>query len=519
MNARPLFKWLFAAACVVAVVSPLVVSAGSVFPVGGGMSQGLGNTLYCALVGGTGTPGCAIAGTATTGSEAQIGVAAATTQGAGALTGLTVDMSTNLTGANAQDLKGINISTLGGTRTGSGTENITGVDISSGAGLTQTTAAGTQNWRGTKVAIPATTQTTGTIFAIGHDITTGAVAASGNVVGIQYTPTANATGSTYGYIAQGIGANAGTSFGFYTGTGYDTGIYNGSSLDQLGTIANSGSGSCLGGLTTGDVCINDTLSINGNITTQVGVNFVHNQGIIVNNGDISNGCTGAAGAICVGDSFVMYGSGATAQFRNATAGSTTVVSAHGVDSNGAAAIYAYDQSTARAFMVTGGSGYSDADLALRATFGGISVPVGIVRTDAVNDNVTIVDVRDNTSATGVQHFVVKGGGLVSLGTTVQTVASVDAGALDPTSSSISVTGDGCVGKCYYTMGETNATAGDIITVCASSNTVGTAHFPDVANVFAGPNFVATTGLGADDCFTAKYDSTNSMWKVTATSDN
>ena len=150
---------------------------------------------------------------------------------AGNLTGLTLDLATNVTGFNGATSTNIRLITLGGTFSGSGSELISGVDVSSGSGLTQSTAAGTVRWRGLIATVPPITQTTGTasaeglrvVFPPSVAITTGGTSTALNII----APTASgpAAGTLIGVaIGTLTSPGAGTENAITIGDGWDSAI-------------------------------------------------------------------------------------------------------------------------------------------------------------------------------------------------------------------------------------------------------------------------------------------------------
>ncbi len=170
-----------------------------------------------------------LAARTTSGTLLNTAFGGATTQ-TGGLTGLNLDMSTNLTGANNQFIKGAVVTTLGGTRSGGGTEGLTAYSALSGAAITQNTAAGAITWNGYLATIPAITQTTGSVQANGVNIAfpdTGAITTGGQETGINITaPTTGPAAGTM--IGLNIGTittpGAGTEQGIVIGNGWDTAI-------------------------------------------------------------------------------------------------------------------------------------------------------------------------------------------------------------------------------------------------------------------------------------------------------
>ncbi|MBI3486111.1 MerR family DNA-binding transcriptional regulator [Candidatus Daviesbacteria bacterium] len=178
---------------------------------------------------GIGSPGAGteIAINASAGWDTILNVAGAFTQAASSTdTGVSLDFSsmtaavgsaTNLTGTTfltpaitetgnfAHTYLGYDIPTTGNIiNQGTSTFAFTGYDLSGSGTVTQNTAAGTINWRGVNINLPAITQTTGTITADGVRVlipATGSITTGGTMNGINVvapTTNSNAAGTLNG---------------------------------------------------------------------------------------------------------------------------------------------------------------------------------------------------------------------------------------------------------------------------------------------------------------------------------
>ena len=110
---------------------------------------------------------------------------------AGALTGIKLDLSTNLT-ATGYNVTGQSIALPAVTNTGANTYAYKGLVITGGA-LIQNTGAGTNTWTGLDITMPNITQTTGTVTSTGLKITGGTVTS-----GTSYALTTDANAGNVG---------------------------------------------------------------------------------------------------------------------------------------------------------------------------------------------------------------------------------------------------------------------------------------------------------------------------------
>ncbi len=132
-----------------------------------------------------------------------------------------------------------------------------------------------------------------------------------------------------------------------------------------------------------------------------------------------------------------------------------------------------------------------------------------------------MQIGDNLNGTPAYNLVVYGEGAIAFAA-AQAVTVADDGAgtaaafnLDPQSHQLNGTcsdANGCAG----TMQETSAVAGEWFCF-VNTGGANVFKFANVANVFAGPTLVVTTGLGLNDSFCAEYR--NSMWVTTSAIDN
>lgn len=241
---------------------------------------------------------------------------------AGSLIGMNLDLHTNLTAANGADLSGVVVTTLGGTRAGSGTESYTGFSATSGGALTQNTLTGTIAWRGFSAVIPAITQTTGTVSADGVLVTfpaSSAITTGGTSTGLRLVPPSTSgpsagtlTGLSIGNL---VSAGAGTENAISIGTGWDSQINaTGFTVSGTGTTTITPSTDLDALTVTGtNVTTNNLLVLNaanvsgaiidvgyGSATTQTG-------NLIGMNLDLSTNFTGANNANIIGASITTAG--------------------------------------------------------------------------------------------------------------------------------------------------------------------------------------------------------------------
>jgi len=200
-----------------------------------------------------------IRGTSGTGVKFEYG--AAVTQSSSSFTGLSLDL-TNLTGANGLDMTNMSLVTKGQTRSGSGTEYLRGLSISSSASITQDTTTGKVYWYGVDVTSPTLsvsggagsvtkssaykatlntiTTSSGAGVVLGSEVVVpdSAIVTNGTMAGFYLAGT-----GTFGVIT--TGPAAGNLYGLYLpnistpGAGTETGVSIGSGWDNAisGTTA------------------------------------------------------------------------------------------------------------------------------------------------------------------------------------------------------------------------------------------------------------------------------------------
>lgn len=99
------------------------------------------------------------------------------------LTGVSINLNTNLTYLNDTDVIGFTTQTAAFTASGAVTTNITGYQLPTAGAIDNSNAGGTLAWRGLDIQMPNITQTAGTVTATGIRIITGTVT-SGTAVGL-----------------------------------------------------------------------------------------------------------------------------------------------------------------------------------------------------------------------------------------------------------------------------------------------------------------------------------------------
>jgi len=216
--------------------------------------------------------------TNTSGTIVNLAYGAAATQGAGALTGLSLNLNTNVTvPAAGQDVTGI-VLQLPTASTTSNAAVYSGLNLSTAGAITNGTA-GSFAWRGANIVLPVITQSAaGSVTASGVRVlvpASGAIVTAGTMNAIDViapTTTGPAAGTLVGVnIGALTSAGAATEYAIQIGAGWDRGI----------TL---GANSIVG--TTGIIdYTNFDVDANGNITVQAG------QGIDAN----------AAGILAVGN--------------------------------------------------------------------------------------------------------------------------------------------------------------------------------------------------------------------------
>ena len=178
----------------------------------------------------------------TSGTIVNLRFPSSSTQGAAALTGISLDLNTNVTTpVAAQDVTVINAKTPTISITSS-TGNYAAFNVGTAGAVTTNT--GTANWRGLNVVLPVLTQTAGTAVADGVRVlvpASGAVVTGGTMSGINIiapTTSGPAAGTLNGIFIQNLtSAGAGTENGIKIGTGWDKQVSgNGWSVDGSGNV-------------------------------------------------------------------------------------------------------------------------------------------------------------------------------------------------------------------------------------------------------------------------------------------
>ncbi len=155
-----------------------------------------------------------------------------TTQGADLdITGLVLNLNTNLTANADADVTGINVQTPVLTSTEAVTTNYSVYNNSASGALTQNTAAGTINWRGLNLTMPNITATTGTITSDGVRVANGTITTGGTQSLFHAITTGVGAGTLYGLNIDGITASGGTEQAIAIGAGWDTDINATTSLE------------------------------------------------------------------------------------------------------------------------------------------------------------------------------------------------------------------------------------------------------------------------------------------------
>jgi hypothetical protein len=198
---------------------------------------------------------------------------------AGTLTGLSLDLSTNVT-ATGQSVTGQTIALPAVTNTAAATYNYLGLSLTSGnyavnttnavttnikgityttgtlasaaatvqtetgyevigGALTQNTSAGTIIFNGLSVTNPNITQTTGIVTANGTTVTTGSITTGGTQNGVNIAASGVGAGTLNGLSISAITAGAGTETAIKIGSGWDT-ILDSATLDISGAGAITG---------------------------------------------------------------------------------------------------------------------------------------------------------------------------------------------------------------------------------------------------------------------------------------
>jgi hypothetical protein len=157
---------------------------------------------------------------------------------AAALTGMSLNLRTNVTGATGINVTGYDVNMPALTSTSSTT--YTGYDLSIAGAVTHSTA-GIMAWRGLHVQMPNITQTSGTVQAGGVVVETGSITTGGTQSGVDIRATGVGAGSLNGVNISSITASTGTETAVNIGSGWDIDIdlQNGETIDNAtdGTIA------------------------------------------------------------------------------------------------------------------------------------------------------------------------------------------------------------------------------------------------------------------------------------------
>ena len=183
----------------------------------------------------------------TSGTIENISVGAATVQGAAALTGLAIDLDTNLTGSTGNNITGTDVVMNALTQTAANTTTYRGYNLSAAGALVQNTAAGTILWRGSEITMPNITQTTGSIIATGFRLTNGSITTSGTQAGLYMNAAGVGAGTLYGIFVGGITGGAGAEVAFTAGDGWDTGISIGDDITEIAFTSTTPTISIAGG--------------------------------------------------------------------------------------------------------------------------------------------------------------------------------------------------------------------------------------------------------------------------------
>ncbi|HCB55429.1 TPA: hypothetical protein DEP26_00430, partial [Candidatus Uhrbacteria bacterium] len=157
---------------------------------------------------------------------------------AAALTGMSLNLQTNVTSATAVNVIGYDLLMPALTSTSSTT--YTGYGISSAGALTHSTA-GTLSWRGYHAQMPNITETSGTLQSSGFVAEVGTMTTGGTQNGFSVIATGTDVGTLNGLNIGSITAGAGTENAININTGWDSDIslQNGETIENAvdGTIA------------------------------------------------------------------------------------------------------------------------------------------------------------------------------------------------------------------------------------------------------------------------------------------
>ncbi|MBU0535301.1 tail fiber domain-containing protein [Patescibacteria group bacterium] len=146
----------------------------------------------------------------------------------GALVGMDIDLSTNLTVTNQSvTAQKITLPTFTNTNT-TGTKSYLGMQIAppGAGGVNQNGIGGTSEYILADLTMPALTQTAGTLNAYGVKIITpSSITTGGTAYGVNINASGVGAGTLYGMNVSNIAAGAGTERAINIGTGWDYGIY------------------------------------------------------------------------------------------------------------------------------------------------------------------------------------------------------------------------------------------------------------------------------------------------------
>lgn len=180
---------------------------------------------------------------------------------AGALTGQSIDVSSNVT-ATGQSVIGSSITLPGASNTGNGTPyGYTGALITGGALAHSGVLGGDTTFSGVRVVNSNITQTTGTVISDGLSVTTGSITTGGTQRGVNIAATGVGAGTLVGVNVGAITGGAGTESALVVGSGWDT-------LLDSATLDISGAGAITGatGISTTTVTASSAIAANGGIT-------------------------------------------------------------------------------------------------------------------------------------------------------------------------------------------------------------------------------------------------------------
>ncbi|MDO8336330.1 MAG: hypothetical protein Q7T74_06140, partial [Candidatus Saccharibacteria bacterium] len=197
----------------------------------------------------------------TSGTIFDLGYTAATAL-AGSLTGMDIDLSTNLT-VTDQNVTGQKITMPTFTNTNvSGTKSYYGIQITppGAGGVNQNGAGGTSEYILANLTMPALTQTAGTLNAYGVNLTMpSSISTGGTAYAVNINANGVGAGTLYGMNISSIAAGAGSERAINIGTGWDYGIYS----------ATTGSSSFAGSVGVGTTTPTSALSVGASSQFQV----------------------------------------------------------------------------------------------------------------------------------------------------------------------------------------------------------------------------------------------------------